>query len=346
MYQDMIYLKEPIIPFEYEMICHSDALNLIKLDYNAGMNQLELNDGGMPSLDVILNTEKVTMASIVELFRSLEQTTIQLPDYLLNPNALCLHPQCIFWNETVNTWYFCYIPCETLPSAYFPISLPNRRLLLKYILFHDHQRLFREIDSSLLNTFLNNTDLSPFQWLTSTQPVPQGIDNTHETGNDKGRFKQFFSRDSSKQKPKQKQVQKPKPKPKQNLKQKSVSKQKQQKTAANRAANKTTVFSNSLKETQAVIKRAYLVAMITQERIALYYDDNTIGRGENNHIAINDATVSTRHATITKRDSNYFVLDHHSKNGTFVDHKRIKALTPLKNGQSLRIGEKEFIFIC
>jgi pSer/pThr/pTyr-binding forkhead associated (FHA) protein len=107
-----------------------------------------------------------------------------------------------------------------------------------------------------------------------------------------------------------------------------------------------TVFSNSLKETQAVIKRAYLVAMITQERIALYYDDNTIGRGENNHIAINDATVSTHHATITKRDSHYFVLDHHSKNGTFVDHKRVQSLTPLKNGQSLRIGEKEFIFIC
>lgn len=49
-----------------------------------------------------------------------------------------------------------------------------------------------------------------------------------------------------------------------------------------------------------------------------------IGRGTNNDVVINDGVVSTSHAVITLSDSGEVIIeDLNSKNGTFVDGRRV-----------------------
>jgi hypothetical protein len=309
--------------FDYEMICHTASLNLVNMYYDDVLQQLHFKTEALQTLDSLLTGEAVTMVDVIGLFKSLEQTADTLPDYLLNPDSLCLHPLQIYWHTALKKWFFLYYPCEMPPDFRFPMSRVNQRLLLKYILFHDSAQLYQCIEASLLHTFLSDPAVLPNQWLFSQIKAehPSDVSRDHTLTAAPVNGQAFFNRIMNRFKP-------------------------AKQSAASYEFASLNRDTSQLNETQSATKRAYLVAMQTQERIALYYDDNTIGRGEDNHITVNDSTISTRHATITKRKAAYSIIDHHSKNGTYVDHARIAKLTPLKNGQSLRLGDKEFIFIC
>ncbi|MFT5523899.1 MAG: sigma-B regulation protein RsbU (phosphoserine phosphatase) [Pirellulaceae bacterium] len=58
-----------------------------------------------------------------------------------------------------------------------------------------------------------------------------------------------------------------------------------------------------------------------------------------------DALVSRRHAKITAIDDQFFVEDTGSRNGTFVNGKRLKRKTRLIHEDHIFIGGREFIFI-
>lgn len=55
----------------------------------------------------------------------------------------------------------------------------------------------------------------------------------------------------------------------------------------------------------------------------LYAGENVVGRAPDVTVAIADATVSRRHAVLTLEDGKFSLSDLGSKNGTFVDGKRI-----------------------
>jgi len=70
----------------------------------------------------------------------------------------------------------------------------------------------------------------------------------------------------------------------------------------------------------------------------------TIGRDQGNSIALaEDSTVSRRHATITKTDSEYTIRDEGSSNGTFVNGARITE-QKLRPGDEVQIGGTRFRF--
>lgn len=66
---------------------------------------------------------------------------------------------------------------------------------------------------------------------------------------------------------------------------------------------------------------------------------STIGRSPDNDIPIPDPEVSRRHAQVVKQAKGYAIIDLGSTNGTFVNDVRVTALTPLKHGDEIRLGD-------
>ena len=64
----------------------------------------------------------------------------------------------------------------------------------------------------------------------------------------------------------------------------------------------------------------------------------TIGRGQDNDITINDASVSRHHATIIQSSSGIVVNDNGSINGTFINGNRIQGECALTNNDILKLG--------
>lgn len=70
----------------------------------------------------------------------------------------------------------------------------------------------------------------------------------------------------------------------------------------------------------------------------------SIGRLSDNDIPIDDAYSSGHHAVILPIRSGYAIRDNGSKNGTFVNDKKITAETELRRGDEILIGSTRIIF--
>jgi DNA-binding winged helix-turn-helix (wHTH) protein len=89
--------------------------------------------------------------------------------------------------------------------------------------------------------------------------------------------------------------------------------------------------------------RAGSVVYRNQE-IALFHGPNVLGRDANADVCVDDSTVSRRHATITIDAHDVSIEDLDSKNGTFVDGKRVKGTMPLNDGQTVLLGDAPLVF--
>jgi len=65
---------------------------------------------------------------------------------------------------------------------------------------------------------------------------------------------------------------------------------------------------------------------------------STIGRHIKNTIIVNDEHVSTYHAAIIVENENTWVEDLKSRNGVYVNGKKISNRTILKDGSLIKIG--------
>jgi diguanylate cyclase (GGDEF)-like protein len=74
------------------------------------------------------------------------------------------------------------------------------------------------------------------------------------------------------------------------------------------------------------------------EMIRLSNQRMVIGREPTCDIALDDNAVSRSHAAIERDDSNYFVTDLGSRNGTFVDDRLLRDRRRLKGGELIRLG--------
>ncbi len=70
----------------------------------------------------------------------------------------------------------------------------------------------------------------------------------------------------------------------------------------------------------------------------------TIGRGVDCHVTLDDPLVSRRHVRITVGDDRVVVEDLSSRNGVLVNGFPLRGLTPLHDGDRLRLGAQEFVF--
>jgi hypothetical protein len=70
----------------------------------------------------------------------------------------------------------------------------------------------------------------------------------------------------------------------------------------------------------------------------------TIGRSPECEIFLDDVTVSRKHAAVVRRDSQFFIEDLGSLNGTFLNRRRIES-SPLSDGDELQIGKYRLTFL-
>jgi pSer/pThr/pTyr-binding forkhead associated (FHA) protein len=73
-------------------------------------------------------------------------------------------------------------------------------------------------------------------------------------------------------------------------------------------------------------------------RITLGETPITIGRAEDSTLVITDDYASARHARLIPRDSQWFVEDLGSTNGTYLDRGKVSGPTPVPLGVPIRIG--------
>jgi DNA-binding winged helix-turn-helix (wHTH) protein len=78
--------------------------------------------------------------------------------------------------------------------------------------------------------------------------------------------------------------------------------------------------------------------------VALFPGENVIGREGDGVILVKSSTVSRRHARIAIDGSGAVVDDLGSKNGTYVNDRRIDGPTPVVDGDQIRIGSLLFTF--
>jgi len=74
------------------------------------------------------------------------------------------------------------------------------------------------------------------------------------------------------------------------------------------------------------------------QTVELTTGELTLGRAPNNHVCINDHSVSSSHARIFTYFCVSYVEDLNSTNGTYVNDKRIKKHL-LKPGDNLQLGK-------
>jgi DNA-binding winged helix-turn-helix (wHTH) protein len=78
--------------------------------------------------------------------------------------------------------------------------------------------------------------------------------------------------------------------------------------------------------------------------VALFPGENIIGREGDGVIPVKSSTVSRRHARITLDARGGVVEDLGSKNGTYVNDRRVESPTPVADGDQIRVGSLLFTF--
>lgn len=68
----------------------------------------------------------------------------------------------------------------------------------------------------------------------------------------------------------------------------------------------------------------------------------TIGRNKNNLLTISDEYVSSFHAKISLKNTDYFLRDFNSTNGTLLNYKKISNPKIIKIGDEIKIGTAIF----
>jgi len=80
------------------------------------------------------------------------------------------------------------------------------------------------------------------------------------------------------------------------------------------------------------------------KRIALSAGENVLGREGTGVVLLESPTVSRRHARLTIADREITIEDLGSKNGTWVNDRRVTSPVPVADGDSIRTGSLAFTF--
>ena len=85
-------------------------------------------------------------------------------------------------------------------------------------------------------------------------------------------------------------------------------------------------------------------AVVPRQWISLETDKCTIGRLASATISMEGDGISTLHSVILKRDSEWYLKDENSTNGTYLNGEKMLSETLLKSGDVIHISEKALIF--
>lgn len=71
----------------------------------------------------------------------------------------------------------------------------------------------------------------------------------------------------------------------------------------------------------------------------------TFGRHGDNHIVVKDPYVSKEHFQIVEDENDYYLEDLGSANGTYLNGVKIFDIVKLKDGDIIKAGQIEFLFV-
>jgi pSer/pThr/pTyr-binding forkhead associated (FHA) protein len=91
------------------------------------------------------------------------------------------------------------------------------------------------------------------------------------------------------------------------------------------------------------VSRLILVQDGAESSFPLTRDSYTLGRHRNNDIVITDPKVSSFHARIDRGAEGYLVVDLKSRNGCFVNGKRVDTAL-LRTGDEVRMGMARLVY--
>ena len=77
--------------------------------------------------------------------------------------------------------------------------------------------------------------------------------------------------------------------------------------------------------------------------VPLTRETHTLGRHRNNDIVVSDPKVSSFHARIDRGLDGFTVVDLKSRNGTYVNGRRIES-SRLKAGDEIRVGTARLVY--
>ncbi len=83
-------------------------------------------------------------------------------------------------------------------------------------------------------------------------------------------------------------------------------------------------------------------------KIEEYYSINksiSLGRRGDNDIIIKDPYISKQHFQIIEDEDEYYLEDLNSVNGTYLNGDRIIDIIRLKDGDIIKVGQIEFLFV-
>jgi hypothetical protein len=94
---------------------------------------------------------------------------------------------------------------------------------------------------------------------------------------------------------------------------------------------------------RVTVSRLVLVADGKETSFPLTGDTYTLGRHKNNDITVADPKVSSFHARIDRGSEGYMLVDLKSRNGTYLNGKRIES-GRLKTGDEVRLGAARLLY--
>lgn len=73
----------------------------------------------------------------------------------------------------------------------------------------------------------------------------------------------------------------------------------------------------------------------------------TVGRSDDNNLVLGDRWISRNHAMLQYMDTGeYYLIDLGSRNGSFINGRRVSVPVTLRNGDNITFGQTKFIFYC
>jgi len=105
-----------------------------------------------------------------------------------------------------------------------------------------------------------------------------------------------------------------------------------------------TIKSKGVRPTSVDEGPGYLMLVLPTGEVHRHPFDRTefsLGKGAGNDIIVEDASVSRSHATLRWENGEWLVFDHGSKNGSFVNDRRIAGSHPLRPGDVLLLGRTQ-----